>query len=92
VLAAPALVAVTALPLCSAMGWWWGVAAAIATIGASLGVNRDLLGFFAAKRGILFGLGAWVFHQVHLLVAAAAFASVSLRRPAAARRMLRSRV
>jgi hypothetical protein len=92
VLAAPALLAVVALPLSAGKGWWWAVAAAIATLVAALAANRDLVGFFAARRGILFALGAWLFHQVHLLVAAGAFVSASLRRPAAARRVLRSRV
>ena len=63
--------------------WWW-VAAAIAVVAASLAANRDLVAFFAAKRGVAFALGGWLFHQVHLLIAAGAFLFASLRRPRAA--------
>ena len=91
-LAAPALAAVAALPVLVVIGVWWGAAAATLIAAASLAVNRDLVSFFAARRGAVFASGAWLFHQVHLLVAAGAFAFVTLRRPWAARRMLRSRV
>ncbi len=92
VLAAPALVAVASLPVLAITGRWWWVAAAIAVIAASLAANRDLVAFFAAKRGAAFALGGWLFHQVHLLIAAGAFLFASLRRPRAALWMLRSRV
>jgi GT2 family glycosyltransferase len=92
VLAAPALIALAALPVCAATGSWWAGAAAIAIVSASFAANRDLVGFFAARRGVLFALGGWLFHQVHLLIATGAFVFASLRRPRAARRMLRSRV
>ena len=92
VLAAPALIAVAALPALALTGHWWWAAAAIAVVAASLLANRDLVAFFAAKRGGAFALGAWLFHQVHLLVAAGAFFFSSLRRPRAALWMLRSRI
>jgi GT2 family glycosyltransferase len=91
-LAAPALIAVVLLPVCAALGWWWGAAVAAAVVLASIAANRDLVAFLAASRGVSFALRGWLFHQVHLLVASAAFAAASLRRPRAVRRMLRSRV
>jgi GT2 family glycosyltransferase len=91
-LAAPALLAVVALPVAAIAGAWWVLAGAIVVLAASLAANRDLVRFFAARRGIAFALGGWLYHQMHLLVAAGAFACASLRRPRAARRMLRSRV
>jgi hypothetical protein len=92
VLAAPALLAMAALPVCVVTASWWAGAAAVAVAAASLAANRDLVGFFAARRGAAFAFGGWLFHQVHLLIAAGALLFVSLRRPRAARRMLRSRV
>ena len=90
-LAAPTLAAVVALVVAAAVGAWWVVAAALLVAAASWITNRDLVSFFASRRGLVFALGGWLFHQVHLLVAAGAFAFVTLRRPKA-RRMLRSRV
>jgi GT2 family glycosyltransferase len=90
-LAAPALAAVALLPVVAITGHWWFAAAALAVVAASMAANRDLIGFFAAKRGVAFALGAWLFHQIHLLVATGAFFFASLRRPRAALSMLRSR-
>jgi GT2 family glycosyltransferase len=91
VLAAPALAAVVAIPLAAVAGAWWVIAAALLVAASSLIANRDLVSFFASRRGLVFAIGGWLFHQVHLLVAAGAFGFVTLRRPKAMRRMLRSR-
>jgi GT2 family glycosyltransferase len=88
-LAAPALLAVAALPVLAIAGQPLAAAVALAVLAASLAANRDLLAFFAARRGLLFAAGAWLFHQIHLLVAAGAFLFSSIRRPRSARGLLR---
>jgi GT2 family glycosyltransferase len=90
-LAAPALLAAAALPLLAIAGRWLAASIAIAILAASVAANWDLLAFFAARRGLVFATGAWLFHQVHLLVAAGAFLFSSLRRPRSARGLLRAR-
>ena len=49
----------------------------VATAGA-LALNGSLLLFFAQRRGGLFALLAWAFHQVHLTYSAGTFAWVAL--------------
>jgi GT2 family glycosyltransferase len=88
-LAAPTLLAAAALPVLAIAQRWLAASLALALLAASLGANRDLLAFFAAKRGRAFAIGAWLFHQVHLLVAAGAFLFCSIRAPRSARGLLR---
>jgi GT2 family glycosyltransferase len=48
-------------------------------VAASLWLQRDLLACFARAGGARFALGGWLFHQVHLVYAAATMAACSLR-------------
>jgi GT2 family glycosyltransferase len=90
-LAAPALVSLPAIEQVAVAGRFWGVATAIAIVAASFAANRDLLAFFAARRGLGFATAAWLFHQLHLLVAAGALLATALRRPKSTRDLLRGR-
>lgn len=47
-------------------------------IALSVVLNGGLLAFFLQRRGPLFALGAFVFHQIHLLYSAATYALVAL--------------
>lgn len=51
-------------------------------------LNREMLGFFARRRGMAFGIAGWFLHQLHLSYSAATFALCALghrlrRRPKA---------
>ncbi|HVR29490.1 MAG TPA: glycosyltransferase family A protein [Thermoanaerobaculia bacterium] len=88
VLAAPALAA-PALAVLAAVETSWPLGAlTLAILGASLAANRDLVTFFASRRGWGFALRAWLFHQVHLVLSAAAFLASWLRRPRSPRDLL----
>ena len=91
-LAAPALVALAAVPIAlaahariGAAGTAALVALGLAVIAASAAANGDLLTLWRRKRGVGFALAAWLFHQVHLLYSAAVFITQWLRRPRRAR-------
>jgi hypothetical protein len=88
VLAGPALVALVVLPALAVSGLWIVAALAVALLIASVLASRGLLAFFAARRGLAFALGAWLFHQVHLLLAALVFLYCSIRSPRSARGLL----
>jgi len=93
VLAAPALAALLAPPVAigialvgapGSLGRARAIAVlvtALAIVAASVVANADLLSFFARRRGLWFAARAWLFHQVHLLLGAAAFLVSWLRRP-----------
>lgn len=49
--------------------WPFGIAAAVC-----VAANRDLIQFFVSRRGWLFGLGAFAYHQFYYLYSSAAFA------------------
>ncbi len=55
------------------------LALAVPPLAASLALNRGLVACFRRRRGTLFALGGWLFHQVHLFYSAATFALCSLR-------------
>jgi glycosyltransferase involved in cell wall biosynthesis len=55
------------------------VAACAAAIVLAVALNLDLLRFFAKRRGRLFAVAAFVFHQVHLVYSAATLAGCTLR-------------
>ncbi len=74
-----AILSVPAIPVALATRPVW-VAAPLAIILVSVMLNLDLVTFFARRRGLLFGCGAWFFHQVHLFYSAATFAVVAVHR------------
>lgn len=74
-----AILSVPAVPAALALGPVW-VVLPLAVILLSVLLSFDLVRFFARRRGILFGCGAWLFHQVHLLYSAATFALVAAHR------------
>lgn len=57
-----------------AAGWApWPVPATM--LAGGLFANRELLGFFAARRGWLFAAGAFAYHQLYYLYSSASFAA-----------------
>lgn len=54
------------------------VAASFVSIGAAVLINRQLLTFFARRRGVWFAINAFFFHQLHLLYSSFTFALVIL--------------
>jgi len=66
-----ALVALPALPLAIASGAAALALASLALLLASLLLNGGLLRLFARERGVSFAARGWLFHQVHLVYAAA---------------------
>ncbi|MEM7199733.1 MAG: glycosyltransferase family A protein [Planctomycetota bacterium] len=79
------LLMVAWLPIAVWLGWYWQVAAGAAVVATALALNWGLAVAFVRGGGLLFGVGAWLFHQLHLTYSAAMFAWVSLRRPRAPR-------
>jgi len=79
VLVAPfALVALAALPVAVVLGAWLAAAAALAVLGASVALNLPLLALFARRFGPGFAAAGWLFHQVHLVYAAATVTACGL--------------
>jgi hypothetical protein len=74
------LVALPALPLLVGLQAWPLAAAALLVVGASLALHASFIRCLSAARGPLFGLGAWIFQQVHLSYSAATFALCWLSR------------
>jgi GT2 family glycosyltransferase len=68
------LAAVAGVPLSAAAGAWGWAGAGCAALAASAALNAGLLGTFARARGPAFAAGAFLFHQVHLVYAAATLA------------------
>ena len=60
------------------MGSPLGVALCAALVLASLGLSRQMLGFFRRERGLAFAAGAWAFHQLHLFYSALTFVYCTL--------------
>lgn len=80
-----ALVSLLALPAAVALQTWPLAAGALALLGASVALNLPLLALFARRFGVGFAAAGWLFHQLHLVYAAAIFAACGLvwaaRRP-----------
>lgn len=74
-LALAAVVALLPLLLAGAGG---AATVAAGCIALSAALNAPMLGFFAARRGLGFAVGAWLFHQLHLTYSAATFAACAL--------------
>ncbi len=70
-----ALAAVLAAPVAGATGAWLLLVASLAAVSASVALNGGMLRFFARRRGLPFAVGAWLFHQVHLLYSSATLAA-----------------
>ena len=68
------LLGLGAAPALALAGAATAAAAAALPALASLLLQRDLVRFFARRRGPAFALGGWLFHQVHLSYSAAVFA------------------
>jgi hypothetical protein len=66
-----ALAALPALPLAIAFGATTVATALLAVLVVSAVLNLAMLRLFARQRGTTFALGGWLFHQVHLVYAAA---------------------
>ena len=77
------LLAAAALPVGLALPSPAIVAACSAVLVASLALQLDLMRFFRRRRGLLFAIAAFFFHQVHLVYSAATFVLVSMRRRSA---------
>lgn len=58
----------------------WTILGAAAVLGAFL-LNLDMVRFFARRRGIVFCLGGWLFHLLHLSYSAATFVLCCLFQP-----------
>lgn len=78
VVALPALFALPSILVLLALVDPAWTAIPIAVIALSVALNFDLLRFFAQRRGLLFAVGAWWFHQAHLVYSAATFALVAV--------------
>jgi glycosyltransferase involved in cell wall biosynthesis len=79
VIAPLAIASVPAIGVALATRPAW-VALPLAIILVSVLLNFDIVRFFARRRGIAFGCGAWLFHQVHLFYSATTFALVAVHR------------
>jgi len=74
------LLAVVLLPFALAWTSSWLVAGCAAAIVGSLALQLDLMRFFRRRRGLVFAVAAFVFHQIHLVYSSATFALCALRR------------
>lgn len=72
-----ALIATAGAPLLL-RHWPLGVIATLVPIAVAFLLSFDLTVFFARRRGLIFALGAFYFHQVHLIYSAATFVIVAL--------------
>jgi GT2 family glycosyltransferase len=61
-------------PRLAVTGQWIAIPAVLAPAAVSVVIQREMLAFFTRARGPLFGAGAWLFHQVHLMYSAATYA------------------
>lgn len=77
-LAPLALVALVALPVLTWAAPFWALAPA-ALLAVSWALNADLVHFFWRQRGPAFAIGAWLFHQVHLIYSGVTFVLMWLR-------------
>jgi hypothetical protein len=75
-----ALLAVGAVPLLAASGLVPAAVASALPLGAALLLNFPLVAFFAGRRGVVFGVVGFVFHQVHLTYSAATMGLLTLER------------
>jgi glycosyltransferase involved in cell wall biosynthesis len=66
-----ALLAIAAVPVFLAAGLTQAAIVAALPVGAALVLNFPLVAFFARRRGIVFALSGFAFHQVHLTYSAA---------------------
>ena len=72
-----ALLSVVAIPVLLLLAPIWAILPG-AVLLTALALNFDLAAFFAKRRGILFGVGGFLFHQVHLVYSAATFLFVMI--------------
>lgn len=77
-LAPLALLALIAAPVAALRGSFWLGVLAAGTLAASLSLQAPMIHFFARRRGPVFALGAWLFHQVHLIYSALTFVWIQL--------------
>jgi len=73
-----ALLAVGSAPWALFAGAWPLLSCAGGVIAASVALDFGLFRFFVRQRGVGFGAGAWLFHQLHLFYSGATFAGVLL--------------
>jgi glycosyltransferase involved in cell wall biosynthesis len=71
------LAALCALSVPAAIASWAPFWAPAALIGATAVANRELIAFFAARRGTGFALRAFFFHQIYYLYSTASFAAAA---------------
>lgn len=79
------LLALPGAPLAALLGYAWLGVLGAGVVTAGLALQAPMLRFFARRRGLGFSLGAWLFHQVHLLYSAATFAWIQLFEPRVSR-------
>jgi glycosyltransferase involved in cell wall biosynthesis len=61
-------------PVLAVTGQWYALPPAMLPLAVSALIQRDMIASFSRARGPLFGAGAWLFHQVHLIYSAATYA------------------
>jgi hypothetical protein len=75
-----ALLGLVAAPAALAAGFPWVAGALSLPVLASLAFHLPMIRFFKSRAGILFGIGGWAFHQVHLTYSAVTMAVLVLER------------
>ena len=66
-------------PFLAVTGQWVALPVVLTPAMVSALIQRDMIAFFSRARGVPFGVGAWMFHQVHLVYSAATYAYVLAR-------------
>jgi len=76
-----ALVACVLLPSALVMEHWLTAEVSAAVLASSIVLNLPMFRLFARLRGFRFAVGAWLFHQVHLVYSAATLVACVIAEP-----------